>query len=284
MSESEERKMKLFLTFASVFLLQTIGGNAGVVSSTTTTSSSSPPKTTSTTSLPKTSVNGSVSQSTIAATTSTTPSPTTVTELPEELTTIIEIDEAEGGNSSESVDFVNLPGYGVVDDANTTVNSSVFSCYNRRYGYYADIAKNCYMFHLCYPVQEPTSGQLIFQRFSFVCSDNAVFDQQHLVCVDNETLPYPCSESHKFFIESNNKLIESMQQGYMQGQHQHHQQHSPQTGHPIQSHISSGQALPIGADGTIALESSDFSSNATSEADVEEDAAAQYALLEQLFG
>lgn len=276
--------MKLFLTFASVFLLQTIGGNAGVVSSTTTTSSSSPPKTTSTTSLPKTSVNGSVSQSTIAATTSTTPSPTTVTELPEELTTIIEIDEAEGGNSSESVDFVNLPGYGVVDDANTTVNSSVFSCYNRRYGYYADIAKNCYMFHLCYPVQEPTSGQLIFQRFSFVCSDNAVFDQQHLVCVDNETLPYPCSESHKFFIESNNKLIESMQQGYLQGQHHHQQQHSPQTGHPIQSHISSGQVLPVGADGTIALESSDFSSNATSEADVEEDAAAQYALLEQLFG
>jgi hypothetical protein len=205
------------------------------------------------------------------------------------LTTIIEIEEPEG-NSTESVDFVNLPGYGVVDDANSTANASVFSCYNRRYGYYADIAKKCYMFHLCYPVQEPTTGQLIFQRFSFVCSDNAVFDQQHLVCVDNETLSYSCSESHKYFIESNNKLIESMQQnaqqsGYVQGA----QQQQPQVGQPeaAESNPAVAAALAAAQSGDesaleAALESSGVPVNVTSESDAE--TAAQYALLEQLFG
>ena len=130
----------------------------------------------------------------------------------EEATTIIEIEEPVDGSNSSEYDFVNLPGYGVIDDANSTLNESVFSCFNRRYGYYADIAKKCYMFHLCYPVQEPATGQILFQRFSFVCSDNAVFDQQHLVCVDNGTLSYACQESNKYFIESNNKLIASMHQ------------------------------------------------------------------------
>lgn len=199
-----------------------------------------------------------------------------MTEVPEELTTIIEIEEAEGGNGNETVDFVNLPGYGVVDDANTTANASVFSCYNRRYGYYADIAKKCYMFHLCYPVQEPTSGLLIFQRFSFVCSDNAVFDQQHLVCVDNDTLSYPCSESHKYFTESNNKLIESMQQN-AQTYSQNSQQAAATAG-AESSAPASAEALV--ASEPVTAEASEVAANVTSDAET----AAQYALLEQLFG
>jgi len=214
----------------------------------------------------------------------TTPSPAAaaVTEVPEELTTIIEIEEsAEAGNSSEQVDFVNLPGYGVVDDANSTANASIFSCYNRRYGYYADMAKKCYMFHLCYPVQEPTTGSLIFQRFSFVCSDNAVFDQQHLVCVDNDTLSYPCSESHNYFTESNNKLIESMQQNaqaYSQQNAQVQQQAAAGGESGAQAAAEALVAEPVTAEaGEVPT-----AANATSSTDA--DAAAQYALLEQLFG
>lgn len=193
-----------------------------------------------------------------------------MTELPEELTTIIEIEEPEG-SGNETVDFVNLPGYGVVDDANTTANASVFSCYNRRYGYYADMAKKCYMFHLCYPVQEPTSGLLIFQRFSFVCSDNAVFDQQHLVCVDNDTLSYPCSESHNYFTESNNKLIESMQQNA-----QTYSQNSQQAA-GAESSAPAAEALVAEP---VTAEASQVAANVTADAET----AAQYALLEQLFG
>lgn len=193
--------------------------------------------------------------------------------MPEELTTIIEIEDTEVATGNETMDFVNLPGYGVVDDANSTTNASVFSCYNRRYGYYADMAKSCYMFHLCYPVQEPTTGALIFQRFSFVCSDNAVFDQQHLVCVDNDTLSYPCSDSHLYFTESNDKLIESMQQNA-----QSYAQNGGQAG-VAGSEAAPGSAEALVAD-AIAAESSQVPANVTSEADV----AAQYALLEQLFG
>lgn len=236
-----------------------------------------------TSSLPSSSTTLQASSSTtVKVSETTTAAPSTVTELPEELTTIIEIEEPEG-NSTDSVDFVNLPGYGVVDDVNSTANASVFSCYNRRYGYYADIAKKCYMFHLCYPVQEPTTGQLIFQRFSFVCSDNAVFDQQHLVCVDNETLSYSCSESHKYFVESNNKLIESMQQnvqqsGYVQGAQQ-------QPGLPEAAETNPVMAAALEAaqaDESGASESSGVPVNVTAESDAE--VAAQYALLEQMFG
>jgi len=211
----------------------------------------------------------------------TTATPLPVTELPEELTTIIEIEEPEG-NITESVDFVNLPGYGVVDDANSTANTSAFSCFNRRYGYYADIAKKCLMFHLCYPVQEPMTGQLIFQRFSFVCSDNAVFDQQHLVCVDNETLSYPCSDSHKYFIESNNKLIESMQQNAQQTYAQHPPQHQQYPG--VASSQTNGQLAASVGEVSEADSEAGAASDVSLTADSDAEAAAQYALLEQLFG
>lgn len=95
-----------------------------------------------------------------------------VTEEPTTVTLVAE-EAAPNATSGENVDFdfVNLPGYGVIDDLNSTANASQFSCYHRRYGYYADVAKQCLMFHLCYPVQEPTTQQILFQRFSFVCSD-----------------------------------------------------------------------------------------------------------------
>lgn len=119
---------------------------------------------------------------------------------------------AENANTNETMefDFVNLPGYGVVDDANSTSNGS-FSCFERRYGYYADVSRDCQMFHLCYPVREPQTKQIVYQRFSFVCSENAVFDQAHLVCVDNDTSPIACEDSVQYYEVSNDRLLDSLQ-------------------------------------------------------------------------
>lgn len=186
--------------------------------------------------------------------------------------------EAAKGNGTEDnvdFDFVNLPGYGVVDDANTTANASQFSCYHRRYGYYADVAKNCLMFHLCYPVQEPTSQQILFQRFTFVCSDNAIFDQQHLVCVDNETLSTRCEDSSDYFGPSNDKLIASLHQsaqGYVRPKA------DDEAGEEVATESTISEAV-VPAEERVSHDESGASGA------VEEVDAAQYgALLESLFG
>ncbi|RWS13352.1 uncharacterized protein B4U79_02195 [Dinothrombium tinctorium] len=120
---------------------------------------------------------------------------------------------SDQGSNNESVefDFVNLPGYGVIDDFNSTKQNN-FTCYERRYGYYADTYKGCSMFHLCYPTRDPQSEEITYQRFSFVCSENGVFDQQNLVCVENGTASIPCEESEQIYDSSNVRLYESLQQ------------------------------------------------------------------------
>jgi len=125
------------------------------------------------------------------------------------------IDSAPKQNASTSdqleFDFVNLPGYGVLDEKNTSQTGN-FSCYERRYGYYADINKHCSMFHLCYPVKDGNTNEIVYQRFSFACSDNSIFDQQHLLCLDENSLATKCENSPDFFDSSNQRLILSLQQ------------------------------------------------------------------------
>ena len=126
----------------------------------------------------------------------------------------IELKELESRlNETDTMelDFVNLPNYGIVDEINSVQNDS-FSCYERHYGYYADIFKNCSTFHLCYPIQDPSSQHIFYQRFSFFCSDNAVFDQKNLVCVENESESIDCQSSINYYDISNEKLIESLKQ------------------------------------------------------------------------
>jgi len=108
-------------------------------------------------------------------------------------------------------DFVNLPGYGVLDEKNTSAEGN-FSCYERRYGYYADVNKQCSMFHLCYPVKDANTNEIVYQRFSFACSDNSIFDQQHLLCLDESSLATKCENSSEHFDSSNQRLILSLQQ------------------------------------------------------------------------
>ncbi|RWS24229.1 peritrophin type-A domain protein 3-like protein [Leptotrombidium deliense] len=113
-------------------------------------------------------------------------------------------------NDSIEFDFVNLPGYGIIDDYNSTLSGN-FSCFERRYGYYADVLKECSMFHLCYPTRDSSSEDITYQRFTFICSENGLFDQQNLVCVENGTLSSPCVEAPQLYDLSNVKLVESLQ-------------------------------------------------------------------------
>jgi len=116
-------------------------------------------------------------------------------------------------NGTEQIefDFVNLPGYGILDEKNSSLQGN-FSCYERRYGYYADMNKNCAYFHLCYPVKDVATNEIIYQRFSFACSDNSIFDQQHLLCLDESNLATKCENSAQYFESANQRLVASLQQ------------------------------------------------------------------------
>lgn len=107
--------------------------------------------------------------------------------------------------------FLNVSSTGVLDERNSSLQGN-FSCYERRYGYYADIQKKCAMFHLCYPVKDSNTNEIVYQRFSFACSDNSIFDQQHLLCLDENSLATKCENSPDFFNSSNERLVASLQQ------------------------------------------------------------------------
>jgi hypothetical protein len=65
----------------------------------------------------------------------------------------------------------NLPRKKIVDE---------FSCEGKRYGYYADVANDCQIFHICYPVQYPDGQEEMF-KWSFICPNQTIFDQASLV-------------------------------------------------------------------------------------------------------
>uniref|UniRef100_T1J9Q3 Chitin-binding type-2 domain-containing protein n=1 Tax=Strigamia maritima TaxID=126957 RepID=T1J9Q3_STRMM len=56
--------------------------------------------------------------------------------------------------------------------------SSTFSCEGHIYGYYADVANKCQIFHICAPSENGRKTQI----FSFFCGNQTVFDQERLVC------------------------------------------------------------------------------------------------------
>ena len=44
------------------------------------------------------------------------------------------------------------------------------------YGYYADVANDCQLFHVCYPILYPGGGQEMV-KWSFICPNQTIFDQ-----------------------------------------------------------------------------------------------------------
>ncbi|XP_050695159.1 U-scoloptoxin(01)-Cw1a-like [Eriocheir sinensis] len=67
-----------------------------------------------------------------------------------------------------------------------------FDCANLPYGYYADEANNCTVFHVCLPYI--IFDEIVTRQFSFFCGEGTVFDQQRLVCVHPRD-SLPCSQA-----------------------------------------------------------------------------------------
>ncbi|XP_070393509.1 uncharacterized protein [Dermacentor albipictus] len=71
--------------------------------------------------------------------------------------------------------------------------ASNFSCEGRQYGYYADEELCCEYFHVC-TVKAGPEGQRVFEKHSFRCDDDTVFDQEQFECrIPEEALP--CSQA-----------------------------------------------------------------------------------------
>ncbi|CAG0918314.1 unnamed protein product [Notodromas monacha] len=72
-----------------------------------------------------------------------------------------------------------------------------FSCDGKIYGYYADPDNECQIFHICMPDVFP-DGREETRRWSFVCPEETIFDQSHLVCARPEDA-LPCEEAVNFY-------------------------------------------------------------------------------------
>ncbi|XP_037787030.1 U-scoloptoxin(01)-Cw1a-like [Penaeus monodon] len=70
-----------------------------------------------------------------------------------------------------------------------------FECGDLPYGYYADEANNCAVFHVCLPYID--NDLYITRHFSFMCGAGTMFDQERLVC-DFPESALPCSEAAAF--------------------------------------------------------------------------------------
>ncbi|XP_068241304.1 U-scoloptoxin(01)-Cw1a-like [Palaemon carinicauda] len=70
-----------------------------------------------------------------------------------------------------------------------------FSCANLPYGYYADTANGCLIFHICLPYIN--FGDVITRQFSFFCGEGTMFDQERLIC-DFPENALPCEQAAQY--------------------------------------------------------------------------------------
>merc|ERR1712086_217228 len=65
-----------------------------------------------------------------------------------------------------------------------------FSCDGRAYGYYADPATNCQVFHICLGERDI--------KWSFLCPNQTIFNQQYFVC--DYAINVECASAESFYI------------------------------------------------------------------------------------
>jgi len=85
--------------------------------------------------------------------------------------------------------------YELAADAELIVGSinPTFSCDGLRYGYYADTANDCKIFHVCLPQTLPDGTESV-EQFSFFCGNQTIFNQFSLTCTSPEEA-VPCAQS-----------------------------------------------------------------------------------------
>jgi len=77
-----------------------------------------------------------------------------------------------------------------------------FSCAGRPYGYFADVANDCALFHVCYPVNDEVGNIIEEAQFTFMCGNQTVFSQESLTCCHPEEA-FPCDQSESLYDLSN---------------------------------------------------------------------------------
>ena len=96
-------------------------------------------------------------------------------------------------------------------DGHDTVLRSVlqttFSCDSRRYGFYADVANQCQVFHVCVPILNQFGSTIETAQYSFVCGNRTIFDQQSLHCA-HEAEAFPCEQSETLYDFVNTRIGE----------------------------------------------------------------------------
>ena len=73
-----------------------------------------------------------------------------------------------------------------------------FSCEGREYGYYADAANNCQVFHICLPVEDDFGAVVETAHWSFICGNGTIFDQSTLVC-NHPQDSLPCDKAESYY-------------------------------------------------------------------------------------
>lgn len=69
-----------------------------------------------------------------------------------------------------------------------------FTCEGRDYGYYADLANDCKLYHICVPPN---------QQYTFFCNNGTIFDQKVFTCVREED-SVPCGAQEKYYALNQN--------------------------------------------------------------------------------
>lgn len=92
--------------------------------------------------------------------------------------------------------------------AATHAAASSFTCFNRSIGYYGDIDHDCKIYHFC--LLGDYNGETVYQRISYLCLNETMFDQQALDCVEQSNMTAPCKESPNFYDQSNKMLRDAI--------------------------------------------------------------------------
>jgi len=72
-----------------------------------------------------------------------------------------------------------------------------FSCDGLQYGFYADLANDCRVFHVCYPFMD-SEGFIRTRMWSFICGLDTIFNQEALVC-DHPDDAVPCEDAPQYY-------------------------------------------------------------------------------------
>ena len=73
-----------------------------------------------------------------------------------------------------------------------------FDCTDREYGYYADVANNCQLFHICLPIEDADGDVVDTNHWTFICSNGTIFDQQTLSCNFKDD-SFPCEDAESLY-------------------------------------------------------------------------------------